>query len=30
MEEDTWGVALLEIEGERVVVLPAGTVDNTG
>ena len=30
MEVDTWGVALLEIEGERVVVLPAGTLDNTG
>ena len=30
MEADTWGVALLEIEGERVVVLPAGTLDNTG
>ena len=29
MEVDTWGVALLEIEGERVVVLPAGTLDNT-
>ena len=28
MEVDTWGVALLEIEGERVVVLPAGTLDN--
>ena len=30
MEADTWGVALLEIEGERVVVLPTGTLDNTG
>ncbi len=30
MEVDTWGVALLEIDGERVVVLPAGTLDNTG
>ena len=30
LEVDTWGVALLEIEGERVVVLPAGTLDNTG
>ena len=30
MEVDTWGVALLEIEGERIVVLPAGTLDNTG
>ncbi len=29
LEVDTWGVALLEIEGERVVVLPAGTLDNT-
>ena len=29
MEVDTWGVALLEIKGERVVVLPAGTLDNT-
>ncbi len=28
MEVDTWGVALLEIEGERVVVLPAGTLEN--
>ena len=28
MEVDTWGVALLEIEGERVVVLPTGTLDN--
>ena len=28
MEEDTWGVALHEIEGERFVVLPAGTLDN--
>ena len=26
LEEDTWGVALLEIEGERVVVLPKGTL----
>ena len=28
MEVDTWGVALLEIEGERVVVLSPGTLDN--
>ena len=28
MEVDTWGVALLEIEGERVVVLPAGTLED--
>ena len=28
MEVDTWGVALLEIEGERVVVLPTGTLEN--
>ena len=28
IEVDTWGIALLEIEGERVVVLPPGTVDN--
>ena len=27
---DTWGVALLEIEGERVVVLQTGTLDNPG
>ncbi|WP_420447348.1 hypothetical protein [Candidatus Palauibacter sp.] len=26
LEVDTWGVALLEIEGERVVVLPKGTL----
>ena len=30
LEADTWGVALLEIEGERLVVLPAGTLDDTG
>ena len=30
LEADTWGVALLEIEGERIVVLPAGTLDHTG
>ena len=30
MEVDTWGVALLEVGGERIVVLPAGTLDNTG
>ena len=28
MDVDTWGIALPEIEGERVVVLPAGTLDN--
>ena len=28
MEVDTWGVALLEIEGERVVVLPARTLED--
>ena len=28
MEVDTWGTALLEIEGERFVVLPFGTLDN--
>ncbi len=28
LEVDTWGVALLEIEGERVVVLPTGTLEN--
>ncbi len=28
LEVDTWGVALLEIEGERVVVLPAGTLED--
>ncbi len=28
MEEDTWGIVLREIEGERFVVLPAGTLDN--
>ena len=28
MEVDTWGVALLEIEGERVVVLPTGTLED--
>ncbi len=26
MEVDTWGIALLEIEGERFVVLPAGSL----
>ncbi len=30
LEVDTWLDTLLEIEGERVVVLPAGTLDNTG
>ena len=28
IEEATWGVTLREIEGERFVVLPAGTLDN--
>ena len=28
MEVDTWGVALLEIEGERIVVLPPGTLED--
>ena len=28
MEVDTWGVVLREIEGERYVVLPFGTLDN--
>ena len=28
MEEDTWGIVLREIEGERFVLLPAGTLDN--
>ena len=28
MEVDTWGVALLEIEGERVAVLPQGTLED--
>ena len=28
IEETTWGVTFLEIEGERVVVLPAGTLDD--
>ena len=28
MEEDTWGIVFREIEGERFVVLPAGTLDN--
>ena len=27
IEETTWGVTLREIDGERVVVLPAGTLD---
>ena len=27
IEEATWGVTLREIEGERFVVLPAGTLD---
>ena len=28
IDETTWGVTFLEIEGERVVVLPAGTLDD--
>ena len=28
MEVDTWGIVLREIEGERFVVLPFGTLDN--
>ena len=28
IEETTWGVTLREIEGERFVVLPFGTLDN--
>ncbi|MDE0124248.1 MAG: hypothetical protein OXN97_06695 [Bryobacterales bacterium] len=28
IEETTWGVTLLEIEGERFVVLPDGTLDH--
>ena len=28
MEETTWGVTLNEIDGERFVVLPAGSLDN--
>ena len=27
LEETTWGVKLREIDGERFVVLPAGTLD---
>ena len=27
LEETTWGVTLREIDGERFVVLPAGTLD---
>ena len=27
IEETTWGLTLREIEGERFVVLPAGTLD---
>ena len=27
LEETTWGVTLNEIDGERFVVLPAGTLD---
>ena len=28
LEVDTWGIVLREIEGERVVVLAPGTLDN--
>ena len=28
IEETTWGVTLREIEGERFVVLPSGTLDD--
>ena len=28
MEQTTWGVTLREIDGERFVVLPVGTLDN--
>ena len=28
MEQTTWGVTLREIDGERFVVLPAGSLDN--
>ena len=28
IEETTWGVTLVEIEGERFVVLPAGSLSN--
>ena len=28
MEQTTWGLTLREIDGERFVVLPAGTLDN--
>ena len=28
IEETTWGLELMEIDGERFVVLPAGTVDS--
>ena len=28
IEDTTWGVTLREIDGERFVVLPAGTLDN--
>ena len=28
IEETTWGVTLREIDGERVMVLPAGTLDH--
>ena len=30
LEADTWGIALLEIEGERYVVLPFGTLADPG
>ena len=30
LEVDTWGIALLEIEGERYVVLPFGTLADPG
>ena len=28
IEKTTWGVSLREIEGDRFVVLPSGTLDN--
>ena len=30
LEADTWGIALREIEGERYVVLPFGTLADPG
>ena len=30
LEADTWGIALREIEGERYVVLPSGTLADPG